>query len=133
MALAGSVFNTISQLGNCVGLVVTAVIAASSTAQDDGSANDTSTSSQTGGQLLEGYRAAYWIIFAGMVVVFLVSSLGLRHMGKVGNKQDQELAMVERDSIWYECLSLPWKHMKAAAARIGKPHEAIYYNYTLEP
>ncbi|KGO78240.1 Major facilitator superfamily domain, general substrate transporter [Penicillium italicum] len=88
MALAGSVFNTISQLGNSVGLAVTAVIAASVTAHDDGPANDTSTSSQTGGHLLEGYRAAYWTIFAGMVVVFLVSSLGLRHAGKVGNKQD---------------------------------------------
>ncbi|KAJ5201754.1 Major facilitator superfamily domain general substrate transporter [Penicillium cinerascens] len=88
MALAGSVFNTISQLGNSVGLAVTAVIAASVTAHDDGSAIDTSTSSQTAGQLLEGYRAAYWTIFAGMVVVFLVSSLGLRLVGKVGNKQD---------------------------------------------
>ncbi|KAJ5186315.1 Major facilitator superfamily domain general substrate transporter [Penicillium cf. viridicatum] len=88
MALAGSVFNTISQLGNSVGLAVTAVIAASITAHDDGSANDTSTSSQTGSQLLEGYRAAYWTIFGGMVLVFLVSSLGLRHAGKVGNKQD---------------------------------------------
>lgn len=88
MALAGSVFNTISQLGNSVELAVTAVIAASVTAHDDGSANDRSTSSQTGGQLLEEYRAAYWTIFAGMVVVILVSSLGLRHVGKVGNKQD---------------------------------------------
>ncbi|KAJ5745668.1 Major facilitator superfamily domain general substrate transporter [Penicillium odoratum] len=88
MALAGSVFNTISQLGNSVGLAVTAVIAAAVTAHDDGSANVTSTSSQTGGQLLEGYRAAYWTIFAGMAIVFLVSSLGLRHVGKVGNKQD---------------------------------------------
>ncbi|KAJ5395317.1 Major facilitator superfamily domain general substrate transporter [Penicillium crustosum] len=82
MALAGSVFNTISQLGNSVGLAVTAVIAASVTAHDDGA------SSQTGSQLLEGYRAAYWTIFAGMILVFLVSSLGLRHVGKVGNKQD---------------------------------------------
>lgn len=88
MALAGSVFNTISQLGNSVGLAVTAVIAASVTAYNDGSANDASTASQTGGHLLEGYRAAYWTIFAGMVVVFLVSSLGLRNVGIVGNKQD---------------------------------------------
>lgn len=88
MALAGSVFNTISQLGNSVGLAVTAVIAASVTAHKDGLANDPSTASQTGGHLLEGYRAAYWTIFAGMVVVFLVSSLGLRHVGIVGNKQD---------------------------------------------
>ncbi|KAJ5530415.1 Major facilitator superfamily domain general substrate transporter, partial [Penicillium freii] len=65
MALAGSVFNTISQLGNSVGLAVTAVIAAAVTPHDDGS------SSQTGRQLLEGYRDAYWTIFAGMVLVFL--------------------------------------------------------------
>jgi hypothetical protein len=88
MALAGSVFNTISQLGNSVGLAVTAVIAASVTAYNDGSANDTSGASQTGGHRLEGYHAAYWTIFAGMVAVFLVSSLGLRNVGIVGNKQE---------------------------------------------
>ncbi|KGO71186.1 Major facilitator superfamily domain, general substrate transporter [Penicillium expansum] len=86
-ALAGSVFNTISQLGNSVGLAVTAVIATSVAAHEDGSATGTSTS-QTMSELLEGYRAAYWTIFAGMVVVCLVSSLGLRKVGKVGIKQD---------------------------------------------
>lgn len=84
-ALAGSVFNTISQLGNSVGLAVTAVIATSVSAHDDSSA---STSSQTVDQLLQGYRAGYWTIFAGTVVVCLVSSLGLRNVGKVGLKQD---------------------------------------------
>ncbi|KAL4769963.1 major facilitator superfamily domain-containing protein [Aspergillus nidulans var. acristatus] len=67
-ALAGSVFNTISQLGNSVGLAVAR--------------------SQNPQQLLEGYRAAYWTIFAGMVVVCLVSGFGLRNVGKVGVKQD---------------------------------------------
>lgn len=82
-ALAGGVFNTISQLGNSVGLALTAAIAASVTRhhEADGSAS-------TDVALLQGYRAAYWTIFAGMVVVCLASSLGLRRVGKVGIKQD---------------------------------------------
>ncbi|KAL4966358.1 major facilitator superfamily domain-containing protein [Aspergillus stella-maris] len=86
-ALAGSVFNTISQLGNSVGLAVAAVIAASVSAHDESDIS-VATSSQTPEQLLEGYRAAYWTIFAGMVVVCLVSGFGLRNVGKVGVKQD---------------------------------------------
>ena len=88
MALARSVFNTISQLSNSIGLAVTAVLAASITAQDDGSENNASSSSQTGGQLLKVYRGAYLTIFAGTVVVLLVSSLGLHHAGMVDDKQD---------------------------------------------
>ncbi|KAL4955365.1 major facilitator superfamily domain-containing protein [Aspergillus filifer] len=86
-ALAGSVFNTISQLGNSVGLAVAAVIAASVSAHDESHSSD-SAKTQTPEQLLEGYRAAYWTIFAGMVVVCLVSGFGLRNVGKVGVKQD---------------------------------------------
>ncbi|KAL4940326.1 hypothetical protein BDV06DRAFT_213581 [Aspergillus oleicola] len=86
-ALAGSVFNTISQLGNSVGLAVAAVIAASVSAHDEGDNSDAG-SSQTPAQLLQGYRAAYWSIFAGMAVVCLVSGFGLRNVGKVGVKQD---------------------------------------------
>ena len=82
-ALAGSVFNS-----NSVGLAVTAVIAASVSAHSDSAASDTNTPTQAAAaQLLQGYRAAYWTIFAGMVVC-LVSSLGLRNVGKVGIKRD---------------------------------------------
>jgi hypothetical protein len=87
-ALAGSVFNTISQLGNSVGLAVAAVIAASVSARDKSDSSSDTGSSQNPQQLLEGYRAAYWTIFAGMVVVCLVSGFGLRNVGKVGVKQD---------------------------------------------
>lgn len=52
------------------------------------SVGDANTSSQTAEQLLQGYRAAYWTIFGGMVVVCLASFLGLRNVGKVGVKQD---------------------------------------------
>ncbi|KAK9481629.1 major facilitator superfamily domain-containing protein [Lipomyces starkeyi] len=97
-ALAGGVFNTISQLGNSIGLAVTAAIAASVSTHDHNvvgaliaggsSATDANTSFQTAGRLLQGYRAAYWTIFGGMVVVCLASFLGLRHVGKVGVKED---------------------------------------------
>ncbi|KAL4908225.1 hypothetical protein BDW74DRAFT_188408 [Aspergillus multicolor] len=84
-ALAGSVFNTISQLGNSVGLAIAAVIAASVSADNN---SDTGSSSPSPEQLLQGYRAAYWTIFAGMVMACLVSSFGLRNVGKVGVKRD---------------------------------------------
>lgn len=90
-ALAGGVFNTISQLGNSVGLAVTAAIAASVSAHDqDGgsSAGDSTKDIETAVRLLEGYRAAYWTIFGGMVLVCAASFLGLRKLGKVGVKQD---------------------------------------------
>ncbi|KAL4977939.1 major facilitator superfamily domain-containing protein [Aspergillus desertorum] len=87
-ALAGSVFNTISQLGNSVRLAVAAVIAASVSAHDESDSGSDTGSSQTPEQLLDGYRAAYWTIFARMVVVCLVSGFGLRNVGKVGIKQD---------------------------------------------
>jgi len=80
-ALAGGVFNTISQLGNSVGLAITAAIAASVTAHKDSSASEETL-------LLQGYRAAYWTIFAAMVLVCFASSIGLRQLGKVGIKQD---------------------------------------------
>ncbi|TID26565.1 Major facilitator superfamily domain [Venturia nashicola] len=84
-ALAGGVFNTISQLGNTVGLTITAAIAASVTRHHK---NDTDTSSQTTDQLLQGYRAGYWTIFAAMMIVWPASFFGLRKVGKVGLKQD---------------------------------------------
>lgn len=90
-ALAGGVFNTISQLGNSVGLAVTAAIAASVSAHDqDGgsSAGDSNKDIEAAVRLLQGYRAAYWTIFGGMVLVCAASFLGLRKLGKVGVKQD---------------------------------------------
>ncbi|KAJ5907855.1 hypothetical protein N7495_000537 [Penicillium taxi] len=81
--LAGGVFSTISQLGNSVGLAITAVIAASVTAHKQ--QDNPSLSAET--LLLQGYRAAYWTILAGMILVCLASS-GLRRVGKVGIKYD---------------------------------------------
>ena len=81
-ALAGGVFNTISQLGNSIGLAVTAMIASSVTmdATNGKPANPRAT--------LDGYRAAFWACFAAAMVNCLVSTVGLRKSGKVGLKKE---------------------------------------------
>ncbi|KAL4887269.1 major facilitator superfamily domain-containing protein [Aspergillus karnatakaensis] len=75
-ALAGAVFNSVSQVGNSVGLAVSAAIAASVT--DHSPEQD----------VLKGYRAAYWLMFASMVLVTVVSYFGLRKGGYVGKKDE---------------------------------------------
>ncbi|KAL4899326.1 hypothetical protein BDW74DRAFT_116654 [Aspergillus multicolor] len=74
-ALAGAVFNSVSQVGNSVGLAVSAAIAASVTEHSE---NDR----------LKGFQAAYWLMFAAMVVVCGVSYFGLRNGGYVGKKSE---------------------------------------------
>ena len=80
--LAGGVFNTLSQIGNSVGLAVGAIVA--------------STVSASGGvegemvteKLERGYRAAFWTCFVAQVLMLGVSGWGLRSVGKVGLKRD---------------------------------------------
>lgn len=84
-ALAGGVFNTISQLGNSVGLAVTAAIAASVTAHRNPSRNEDMSSPD---MLMAGYRAVFWTMFASMVLVCVASVMGLRKVGKVGLKSE---------------------------------------------
>lgn len=74
-ALAGAVFNSVSQVGNSVGLAVSAAIAASVT-------------EHSGQDTLKGFRAAYWLMFAAMVVVCGFSYFGLRGGGFVGKKNE---------------------------------------------
>ncbi|KAK4447165.1 major facilitator superfamily domain-containing protein [Podospora aff. communis PSN243] len=81
-ALAGAVFNTLSQLGVSIGLTTMSVISASAT-QKSGLSDKHSP-----GALMEGYRAAFWTLFAWMVGACLVGAFGLRKVGKVGLKKD---------------------------------------------
>jgi len=81
-ALAGGVFNTISQIGKSVGLALVAVIAASVTARSE-SKGKTSEEAQ-----LEGYHATFWFCFASVLVTIAISLWGLRNIGKVGHKRD---------------------------------------------
>jgi MFS family permease len=77
--LAGGVFNTISNIGNSVGLAVTAVVASSVTLAEKGDPVEA---------LIDGYRATFWLCFASNVLVLAVVAFGLRKIGKVGVKID---------------------------------------------
>jgi len=77
--LAGGVFNTISNIGNSVGLAVTAVVASSVTMAEKGDPTE---------NLMDGYRATFWLCFSANIMVLGVVGFGLRKIGKVGIKND---------------------------------------------
>lgn len=79
-SLAGAVFNVVAQLGNSVGLAVTAAIAASVTEHSD--------IKDHGLALMEGFRAAFWTLFAATAAVVVVCFFGLQRGGVVGKKTD---------------------------------------------
>ncbi|KAF2012238.1 integral membrane protein [Aaosphaeria arxii CBS 175.79] len=81
-ALAGSVFNTIAQIGKSVGLATSAVIAASIT---EHSHHEDKTSPEA---LMQGYRAAFWYLFALSTAVGVLFAWGLRGIGRVGMKRE---------------------------------------------
>ncbi|RAL04868.1 uncharacterized protein BO80DRAFT_441716 [Aspergillus ibericus CBS 121593] len=98
-ALAGGVFNTISQLVNSVGLALTAAIAASATVHHG---HDDS-ASLLEACLLPGYRVAYWAMCTGIGLAYVASSLGFRRVGKqegdrVGRPSPPETHGEERPS-----------------------------------
>ncbi|XRM44149.1 hypothetical protein ABZX51_007294 [Aspergillus tubingensis] len=80
--LAAGVFNTVSQFGRSIGLALVALIANSVTdkyAQSE--------KKESPGALMVGYRAAFWFLFAMNIVSLVVSSIGLRKIGNVGQKR----------------------------------------------
>jgi hypothetical protein len=79
-SLAGGVFNEVAQFGNSAGLAVMAAISASMT--------ERSPSADHRAALMEGYRAAFWTIFAATAAVLVVSLVGLRKAGTVGKKEE---------------------------------------------
>ncbi|ORY61572.1 major facilitator superfamily domain-containing protein [Pseudomassariella vexata] len=79
-SLAGGVFNEVAQFGNSVGLAVTAAIAASVT--------EHSKSQDKTVALMDGFRAAFWTIFASTAAVLVISAIGLRNSGTIG-KHDE--------------------------------------------
>jgi MFS family permease len=84
-SLAGRVFNTMSQIGNSVGLTVGAVIAASVTANQVTGGN-TNSGNET--SLEKGFQAAFWACTASIAIVVVVSLVGLKKAGKVGLKSE---------------------------------------------
>ncbi|RAO65319.1 uncharacterized protein BHQ10_001331 [Talaromyces amestolkiae] len=83
-ALAGAVFNTVSQFGNSLGLTIMAVISSVATKHAAASPAD----DQSTGPLMVGYRAGFWAAFAWMMCAFFIGGYGLRKIGKVGLKTD---------------------------------------------
>jgi len=80
-ALAGGIYATVSQLGNSIGLAITAMVASSVTMESArGKPADPIA-------VLKGYRAAFWLCFAAAVVSCGIGSFGLRRSGKVGLKK----------------------------------------------
>ncbi|KAF2864673.1 major facilitator superfamily transporter [Massariosphaeria phaeospora] len=81
-SLAGGVFSEIGQFGNSVGLAVIAVIARSVSEQSSGGTTTTHEA-----WLMVGFRAAFWTVFAGCVLVVPLSWWGLRKGGWWGRRR----------------------------------------------
>ncbi|RYP92789.1 hypothetical protein DL770_001069 [Monosporascus sp. CRB-9-2] len=94
-SLAGGVFNQFAQFGNSVGLAITAVIAASVTEHSSELGEKT--------RLMDGFRAAFWAIFASTGAVIVISAVGFRKAGVIGQKgtvdEDMSTKTLEAE-IW---------------------------------
>lgn len=75
-SLAGGIFNEVAQFGNAVGLAVTAAIAASVTEHSEAIGGTVA--------LMDGFRAAFWTIFASTGAIILVCMFGLSNAGMAG-------------------------------------------------
>jgi hypothetical protein len=80
--IAGGVFNTISNIGNSVGLAITAVIASSVTMAKAGALEGKEE------MLMDGYRAVFWVCFGVSILVLGIVGVGMKRIGKVGLKRD---------------------------------------------
>lgn len=81
-ALAGGVFNTVSQIGKSVGLALNAVLAASVTAKT------LYADKESPEALMRGYNATFWFCLGLIALTFNTCLWGLRDVGKVGHKRD---------------------------------------------
>ena len=89
-SLAGGVFSEICQFGNSVGLTIIAVIARSVSQQSDATPHEA--------WLMVGFRAAFWTIFAGCVLIIPLSFFGLRKGGLIGKKSPNKILRAEDTS-----------------------------------
>ncbi len=92
--LAGAVFNTVAQFGQSFGVGLCQVVALGVMGTGDGGKGDSGighgAASEGAGdaEVLGGYRASFWTMFASMVLCGLTAVVGLRRAGKVGLKKD---------------------------------------------
>ena len=81
-AIAGGVYQAVSQLGISIGIAVMAVI--SNNVTDQSSFPD----KQSPEALLKGFRAVFWACFGMMIVSTLVGMWGLRGRRNIGKRSD---------------------------------------------
>jgi MFS family permease len=84
-ALAGAVFSTASSFGTSLGVGVCQVVALGVMGPDTDPNHDLR---RKASDMLLGYRAGFWTMFAFMVCCVLIAIVGLRRTGKVGLKKD---------------------------------------------
>jgi MFS family permease len=81
-ALAGAVFNTVSQFGTSVGITIAAIISANVTNKSYYQSKNSPDA------LMLGYRAVFWTCFGIMILACGIGAVGLRKVGKVGLKRE---------------------------------------------
>uniref|UniRef100_L2FV02 Integral membrane protein n=1 Tax=Colletotrichum fructicola (strain Nara gc5) TaxID=1213859 RepID=L2FV02_COLFN len=88
-ALASAVFNTFSQFGTAVGLAVVGVIS-STVSQSSQSGHHAGNDSEdySKDDLLKGYRASFWAMFAAAALTCVLGALGLRKVSNKGLKAE---------------------------------------------
>ncbi|KAH3920250.1 hypothetical protein HBI56_067460 [Parastagonospora nodorum] len=89
-ALAGAVFNTLSQFGMSLAMGSCQVVALGVQGKEDGNtgADGDGAFEQSSDGLLKGYRASYWLMFSYMVVCVCIAVVGLKKAGTVGLKRE---------------------------------------------
>ena len=80
-ALAGAVFNTVSQFGSSIGLAIAGVIAGSTKGHSIHESNADPAA------LVAGYRAVFWTCFGAMVTASIIGAIGLYNVGIVGQRR----------------------------------------------
>lgn len=81
-ALAGAVFNTVAYFG--LSLLVNLMQVASLLVTKSSQYRDKSSPVA----ILQGYRAAFWVMFGSMIACATICVVGLRDVGRVGLKRD---------------------------------------------
>ena len=96
-ALAGAVFNVVTQFGQSIGLALAGILSDTVSQQHQGSPPDkhvngsgssTVATDPPIAALLLGYRAGFWMCTGWAILACCVGAFGLRKVGKVGLKRD---------------------------------------------
>lgn len=89
--LAGAVFNTVAQFGMSLGVGVCQVVALGVMEGNSGTGHggtEGGAFDEEPGQVLKGYRASFWTMFAYMIVCGVIAVVGLSRAGRVGLKRE---------------------------------------------